>query len=134
MNPLSDETTKKTQGVFEGKHQHLQPTFQFLPLEQPAAASNSGGPICLLPAKNPQSRYAWGVSVFLQQVTAHLPVFASRAASCCLKLRWAHLFAVSDLNFEVMAALTEVQNPIQLLADDVDLVWGLWVAPQDEAR
>ena len=67
-------------------------------------------------------------------MAAHLPGFTPGAASCRLKLRWAHLLVASYLDVEVGAALTQLQYPIQLLADDIDLPWGLMVAPQDEAR
>ena len=70
----------------------------------------------------------------LQQSTkAHLPVFALAAACSSLKLRWSHELAALSLDVEVRAAVSELQDACELLADHSHLTRHLWVSPNDEA-
>ena len=70
----------------------------------------------------------------LQQSTkAHLPILALAAACSSLKLRWSHDLAALSLDVEVRAAISQLQDACELLADHPHLTGHLWVTPNDEA-
>lgn len=64
----------------------------------------------------------------------HLPVLALAAACSSLKLRWSHDLAALSLDVEVRAAVSELQDAGELLADHPHFTRHLWVTPNDEAR